>query len=135
MIKPTIEELTNNGEFNRYELAVAVAKCARIITGEYSKQREDAEKMINKESDKTVRSMVDTDLCDEKSVKLAIEDIYAGKFTMVKKEEEIVEAEESAEAEAAEAEVSEEDAEVSEEEEAQRATEAAELLSAKLLEE
>ena len=132
MIKPTIEELTNNGEFNRYELAVAVAKCARIITGEYSKQREDAEKMINKESDKTVRSMVDTDLCDEKSVKLAIEDIYAGKFTMVKKEEEIVEAEESAEAEA---EASEADAEISEEEEAQRATEAAELLSAKLLEE
>ena len=133
MIKPTIEELTNNGEFNRYELAVAVAKCARIITGEYSKQREDAEKMINKESDKTVRSMVDTDLCDEKSVKLAIEDIYAGKFTRVKKEEEIGEAEESAEAEAAEA--SEADAEISEEEEAQRATEAAELLSAKLLEE
>lgn len=87
MIKPTIEELTNNGEFNRYELAVAVAKCARIITSEYSKQREAAEKTINKESDKTVYSMVNTDLCDKKSVKLAIEDIYDGKFTIVKSKE------------------------------------------------
>lgn len=87
MIKPTIEELTNNGEFNRYELAVAVAKCARIITSEYSKQREAAEKTINKESDKTVYSMVNTDLCDKKSVKLAIEDIYEGKFTIVKSKE------------------------------------------------
>lgn len=87
MIKPTIEELTNHGEFNRYELAVAVAKCARIITSEYSKQREAAEKAINKESDKTVYSMVNTDLCDKKSVKLAIEDIYDGKFTIVKSKE------------------------------------------------
>ncbi len=87
MIKPTIEELTNNGEFNRYELAVAVAKCARIITSEYSKQREAAEKTINKESDKTVYSMVNADLCDKKSVKLAIEDIYEGKFTIVKSKE------------------------------------------------
>lgn len=87
MIKPTIEELTNHGEFNRYELAVAVAKCARIITSEYSKQREAAEKAINKESDKTVYSMVNADLCDKKSVKLAIEDIYEGKFTIVKSKE------------------------------------------------
>ena len=128
MIKPTIEELTNKGEFNRYELAVAVAKCARIITGEYSKQREDAEKAINKESDKTVRSMVDPELCDEKSVKLAIEDIYEGKFTIVKTEE--TEAEDSAK--------EGEDAspvENVEDEDEQRATEAAEFLSAKLLEE
>ena len=34
MIYPTIEQLTK-GEFNRYELVVGVAKCARIVTDEY----------------------------------------------------------------------------------------------------
>ena len=43
MIYPTINELTK-GEFNRYELALATAKCARIITDEYVRQREIAEK-------------------------------------------------------------------------------------------
>ena len=42
MLYPTINQLTKN-EFNRYELAIATAKCARIITGEYVKQREQAE--------------------------------------------------------------------------------------------
>lgn len=87
MITPTIEELTENGKFNRYELAVAVAKCARLITSEYSKQREVAERTINKESDKTVYSLVNPDLCDKKSVKLAIEDIYDGKYTILKADE------------------------------------------------
>lgn len=87
MITPTIEELTNNGKFNRYELSIAVAKCARLITAEYSKQREAAEKTINKESDKTVYSIVNADLCDKKSVKLAIEDIYDGKYTILKPQE------------------------------------------------
>lgn len=87
MIKPTIEELTEHGKFNRYELAVAVAKCARIITSEYSKQRESAEKAINKESDKTVYSMCNSELCDEKSVKLAINEIYDGKYKILKSNE------------------------------------------------
>ena len=39
MIYPTIAELTKD-EFNRYELALATAKCARMITDEYVKQRE-----------------------------------------------------------------------------------------------
>ena len=43
MLHPTIEELTQ-GRYNRYELALATAKCARIITDEYVQQREAAEK-------------------------------------------------------------------------------------------
>ena len=39
MLYPTIDELTK-GKFNRYELAIATAKCARMITDEYVKQRE-----------------------------------------------------------------------------------------------
>lgn len=86
MIKPTIDELTQ-GKINRYELAVAVAKCARIITAEYSKQREAAEKAINRETDKTIYSMVDSELCDEKSVQLAVNKIYNKEFEIIKAEE------------------------------------------------
>ena len=43
MLYPTIKELTND-EFNRYELALATAKCARDITNEYVRQREAAER-------------------------------------------------------------------------------------------
>ena len=43
MIYPTITELTKD-EFNRYELTIATAKCARIITDEYVRQREAAER-------------------------------------------------------------------------------------------
>ena len=88
MIKPTIEELTNKGEFNRYELAVAVAKCARIITGEYSRQREDAEKAIsgNKEGDKPVNTMIDKELRDDKAVKTAIRRIHDGEYVIVRRE-------------------------------------------------
>ena len=83
MIKPTIDELTQ-GKINRYELTVAVAKCARIITAEYSKQREAAEKAINRETDKTIYSMVDSELCDEKSVQLAVNKIYNKDFEIMK---------------------------------------------------
>ena len=34
MLYPTIEELTK-GQYNRYELALATAKCARLVTNEY----------------------------------------------------------------------------------------------------
>jgi serine/threonine-protein kinase RIO1 len=46
MIYPSIGELTNNYQINRYTLVVATAKCARIITEEYTKQREYAEKLV-----------------------------------------------------------------------------------------
>ena len=52
MIHPSIAELTNNNNVNRYTLVVAAAKCARIITEEYVKQREYAEKISLKEGDK-----------------------------------------------------------------------------------
>jgi DNA-directed RNA polymerase omega subunit len=88
MLYPTIEELTK-GQFNRYELALATAKCARIITNEYVRQHEAAEKAMtgNKETDKPLITMIDVELRDEKSVRVAIERIYAGKFEIVGKED------------------------------------------------
>ena len=87
MLYPTINELTKN-EFNRYELAIATAKCARIITGEYVKQREQAEASMtgNKETDKPLNTMIDKEVRDEKAVKLAINRIHQGQYTIVHKD-------------------------------------------------
>ena len=88
MIYPTIEELTK-GKFNRYELAIATAKCARIITTDYIKQREFAEKAQagSKDSDKPVVIPLDKECRDEKPLKNAINKIYDGTYVIVKCEE------------------------------------------------
>ena len=97
MIHPTFSELTKD-EFNRYQLAIATAKCARIVTEEYVKQRETAEKAVagGKESDKAILNMIDKELKDEKAVKIAINRIHKGEYKIVETvpaEEEAVEAE------------------------------------------
>lgn len=81
MLYPTIDELTK-GEFNRYELALATAKCARIITNEYVSQHDAAERYLtgNKETDRPLNTMIDRELRDEKAVKVAIARLYAGRF-------------------------------------------------------
>lgn len=80
MIYPSIEQLTN-GKFNRYALCIATAKCARMVTEEYVSQREAAEKMLaNKETDKSIASMIRKDIRDEKAVKNAIRRLYNGEF-------------------------------------------------------
>jgi len=87
MLYPTIDELTK-GKFNRYELAIATAKCARMITDEYVKQRETAEKMMtgNKDNDKPLMAMIDKEYRDEKAVKNAITRINSGEYLIVEVE-------------------------------------------------
>ena len=89
MIYPTINDLTK-GEFNRYEIALATAKCARMITNEYVQQREDAERSMtgNKETDKPLNALIDREVRDEKAVKIAIGRIHNGDYRIVHKEEE-----------------------------------------------
>ena len=83
MLYPTIEQLTK-GEFNRYELVVGVAKCARIVTDEYVEMRAKAQKMIdNHETDKPLSALIDPDYKDKKAVKIAIADLESGRFRMV----------------------------------------------------
>ena len=79
MLHPTIDELTQ-GKYNRYELALATARCARLITDEYVRQHDVAEKNQtgNKETDRPVNTMIDRELRDEKAVKVAIGRIYKG---------------------------------------------------------
>ena len=88
MLYPTITELTKD-EFNRYELALATAKCARIITNEYVKQREAAEKAAtgNKETDRNLIKMINKEYRDEKAVKNAISRISTGEYKIVRCEE------------------------------------------------
>ncbi len=93
MIYPSIEELTK-GKYNRYELVIATAKCARLVTDEYMKQRETAEKLIaDKQTDKSLSSMIKREYRDEKAVKNAINRIYKGEVVIVERDpEEIREA-------------------------------------------
>ncbi len=88
MLYPTISELTKD-EFNRYELALATAKCARLITDEYVAQREAAEKAAtgNKEADRSLSKMINKDYRDEKAVKNAISKISSGEYVIVRTEE------------------------------------------------
>lgn len=90
MIHPSIAELTQDGKINRYTLVVATAKCARIITDEYMKQREFAEKVaMNKDSEKAknLTNLIRKEYRDEKAVKNAINGLYSGEFRILSEEE------------------------------------------------
>ena len=93
MIYPTIEKLTK-GEYNRYQLAIATAKCARLITEEYVRQRTAAETMLagNKDGG-SIAAMIDQDLADKKAVKNAIDSLDAGKYVIVEAVEEVADEE------------------------------------------
>ena len=87
MLYPTIDQLTKD-EFNRYELTLATAKCARLITDEYVRQRETAEKAAtgNKETDRNLINMINKEYRDEKAVKYAITKIHKGDYKIVRVE-------------------------------------------------
>ncbi len=83
MIYPTVDQLTA-GEFNRYELVVGVAKCARIVTDEYIEMRATAQRMIdNHETDKPLAALIDPEYKDQKAVKIAIANLESGRFKLV----------------------------------------------------
>ena len=66
MISPTLEQLQAEGKYNRYELVIATAKCARIVTDEYVTQCEHAEKLVaNKETDKSIAALINLEYRDE----------------------------------------------------------------------
>ena len=87
MIYPTIEQLSN-GEFNRYELVVGVAKCARIVTDEYVEMKAKAQKMIDNHEieNKPIASLIDAEYRDQKSVRIAIARLKDGRYKLVRPE-------------------------------------------------
>ena len=44
MLYPSVQQLTHNGEINRYRLVIAAAKCARHINDEIEEEHINAEK-------------------------------------------------------------------------------------------
>ncbi len=84
MIKPGIEQLSENGKYNRYMLCIATAKCARIVTDEYIEQYTKAELMVaNKETDKPIGAIINKELRDDKAVKIAIKRLADHEFEIV----------------------------------------------------
>lgn len=83
MINPSIDQLTK-GKMNRYSLVIATAKCARLVTDEYVAQRERAERMLaNKETDKSLASLIRGDIRDNKAVENAVQLLYRGEYTVI----------------------------------------------------
>ena len=88
MIYPPIPELTENYKHNRYELVIAVAKGARRVTSEYLEMRQRAEKMISdKETEKSILSLIDAEYRDQKAVRIAISRLHEGKYRMMSPEQ------------------------------------------------
>lgn len=83
MLHPTIEELTK-GKYNRYELALAAARCARLVTDEYVRQHDAAERQQtgNKETDRPINTLIDRELRDEKAVQVAVRRIWHGEYVI-----------------------------------------------------
>lgn len=86
MLYPSIQEILKatekDGEerLNKYSITMATAKSARVITNEYIKQREEAEKRAKDKDDKDVLAMVKKEYRDEKAVKNALREIKNGEF-------------------------------------------------------
>ena len=86
MLYPSIQEILKatekDGEerLNKYSITMATAKSARVITNEYIKQREEAEKKAKDKDDKEVFAMVKKEYRDEKAVKNALREIKNGEF-------------------------------------------------------
>ena len=88
MIYPSINDLSQNGKYNRYTLVIAASKCARILTDEYVKQRAVADRMVaNRETDRPLASLIDSEYRDQKAVKIAIRRLYDGHYELKKPEE------------------------------------------------
>ena len=88
MINPSIQELTKESGINRYALAIATAKCARIITDEYVEMKEEAERLARRDGEKKSPAplLIDREYRDEKAVKLAINGLHDGKFRIIEED-------------------------------------------------
>lgn len=80
LIQPSIVELTKD-KYNAYTVVIAAAKGARMVTDEYVVQREKADRMVaNKETDRPLHTLIESEYRDEKSVKVAVRRLHEGKY-------------------------------------------------------
>lgn len=84
-ISPTIQELTK-GEFNCYELVVAVAKGTRMVTDEENKHRECLRHYADETLNIEAKSALYAD--DEKTMTTVIKRMMSGEYKIVCRENE-----------------------------------------------
>lgn len=83
MITPSVTVLSQNNRYNRYTLAIAVAKCAREATNEYQRQRAEAERLIERhETDRPAYQLVEPRFRDERAVRIGIDKILNGEYVI-----------------------------------------------------
>ncbi|MBO4366584.1 MAG: DNA-directed RNA polymerase subunit omega [Clostridia bacterium] len=77
MLYPSVQQLTHNGEINRYRLVIATAKCARHINEEMEEERLNAEK--HKDQDYAPRADFST-YPVQKPVSIAVQKLAEGDY-------------------------------------------------------
>lgn len=98
MIYPPIPELTDNNRHNRYELVIAVAKGAHMVTNEYLQLRAEAEqKIADEKMDKPMLNLIDPEYRDQKAIRIAISRLHEGKYRMQSVSEQAEASEDAAE--------------------------------------
>ncbi len=83
MLYPTITELCNQENCNRYELVIAVAKCARHVTDIVVEAREAAD--ASREADRLPsKSEMASIYENEKAVSVAVDKLHSGEYKVVR---------------------------------------------------
>ena len=78
-----INKFAEDQGINRYELVIATAKCARMITDDFILQKELEERVEGRDLDKPVPVLVSDEFKDEKPVQSAVELLTDGEFRIV----------------------------------------------------
>ncbi|MBQ7475111.1 MAG: hypothetical protein IJS78_04230 [Clostridia bacterium] len=78
-----IKKFSEEKGINKYELVIATAKTARIVTDDFILQKELADRLAGKETDKPVPILVDEKYKDEKPVQSAVELLTKNEFRIV----------------------------------------------------
>ena len=78
-----INKFAEEKNINRYELVIATAKCARMITDDFILQKELEEKTEGRELERPIPVLVNEELKDEKPVQSAVQLLTDGEFKIV----------------------------------------------------
>lgn len=83
MVNPSLAQLMEKENVNRYALVIATAKAAREITDEYVRERDYVEKNGGKDADRGIAAVINAKYRDEKAVQNAIDEIYGEEYRIV----------------------------------------------------
>ncbi|MBQ6676664.1 MAG: hypothetical protein IJM71_01315 [Clostridia bacterium] len=78
-----INKFAEDQGINRYELVIATAKCARMITDDFILQKELEERVEGRDLDKPIPVLVSDEFKDEKPVQSAVDLLTDGEFRIV----------------------------------------------------